>query len=424
MSLKARPMTIINLAKIKVHFDYLYTNALEIAKRRALLYVENLSLASLDNEHLIGLLEREVQKLHLEITGFNGKEYAWFVFCKVFLYKIYAARMLLYEIDDEEKLRNAFILIERFLLLDEHYQRTIDQSTDSSGVNGKKKLDYVAINLSEHHYHSPEMDKLQRSYQIVELIACMIPGQSLIERLYETITWIEKEVEKQDIPSNALIEHIKHSYCDLYRQGLINLKEQIESTSKDSMALIIISHIGYIKYLADLAELDGYVLHEHFRHLKKFLKDQLHNIQDSLGFKQPDIIESSSNTEIREEKLITFGPRPGPRPLRPIVVAMNLHYNLLGGSTTEDEFMEVVTCTDLSKNTKIVQLGIKYNLLYCFIKKLKPWFRFLRACDLERSGIFISPHEGPLVAKSLYNSGVVLMEDEDKIEAIVNAKYQ
>jgi len=428
-------MTIVNLALLNQHFDYLYYSALRVAKCKALLSLENLKSTIFDPDQWVFILQKEIQQVKLLINDFEGKEYVQFASDKEFLQKIYTARMLFFESNDEIKMREAFILNDHLVLLEAelHYNMALVEGNlgyhELNGCDRNMTPFYDSLfddpfNEETLRRASSEIDDLLRSYQINELIACMVPEPGLINLLFETNKRIASQVKNLRIPSNVIVEDIKSSYREIFKRAFSGLKQLIESLAKDSMAVFMIYQISDIKYLEEMAEIDGYVLHDYFKRLKHFFKDQLHNYQRAQNFHLPEVTGLSNKKETPDNKPFSFGYQPGPRPLRPIVVAMHLEFDFLGESITVDDFMEVLMCKDLSKNTKIIQLAAKYNLIEGFRKRLKPWCSNLKPSSIERSGIFTSLNEGPLKAARLYKSTPLLPEVSDRMDAIFKAKYR
>lgn len=280
------------------------------------------------------------------------------------------------------------------------------------------------LSLLKHNPLAPADHQLYEFQQLTEILAFMAPDPTLMQQYMEAMIRIRNECHTSIIPVYFIKKDITKAAAEIFRKAVINLKAMLEKMSEDNLGYFCNMQHRELKYLELLNVNNQCATNPYLKHLKKIFKDESNNIKEMKPFKALEIINLINEKEIKAEKPISFGYHHGPRPPRPIVVAMNLEFGLFGGDTTVDDFMEVITCKDLSKNTKIINWAAKYNIIDGFIKRLKPWCPNLKPAVMEHSGIFIRLGEGPLKAMSLYKATPLPKEIEDRMDAIFKAKYR
>jgi len=110
--------------QIKQRFDSIYQSACEDAQLQACAYYERLQLHTLGIDEQLSIILKELERLNQEIGDFEYQEYFHFAFHKDNCFKIYSSRRLFYDLEEEEQLRQGFILSERNVYLTRLYVKT------------------------------------------------------------------------------------------------------------------------------------------------------------------------------------------------------------------------------------------------------------------------------------------------------------
>lgn len=279
------------------------------------------------------------------------------------------------------------------------------------------------LSLLKHDPLAPTDHQLSEFQQLTEILGFMAPDPILMRQYMEAMTRIRNECHTSIIPVYFIKKDIIKAASKIFRKAVINLKALLEQMSEDNLGYFCNMQHRELKYLELLNVNNQCAGNPYLKHLKKIFKDESNSIKEMKPFKALEIIRLLNEKNTKAEKPISFDYHLGPRALRSIVVAMDLEFDIFGGDTTVDDFMEIITCKDLSKNTKIINWAAKYNIIDGFIKRLKPWCPNLKPSVMEHSGIFIRLGDGPLKAASLYKATPLLLEVEDKMDAIFKAKY-
>lgn len=280
------------------------------------------------------------------------------------------------------------------------------------------------ISLLKHNPLAPDDHQLSEFQQLTEILAFMAPEPALMQQYIEAMRRIRNECCTAIIPVYFIKKDINKATAEIFRKAVMNLKAMLEQMSEDNLGYFCNMQHRELKYLELLNVNNQCAANPYLKHLKKIFKDESNNIKEMKPFKALEIINLINEKDIKAEKPLSFGGRLGPRSFRPILVAMNREFDLFGGNTTVDDFLEVIFCRDLRKNKKLIQLGLKNNLFYNFMVKCEPWIKHFTPARIEKSGIFISLNDGVFNAHLLYNSKIISKEDNDRMDAIFNAKYK
>lgn len=278
--------------------------------------------------------------------------------------------------------------------------------------------------LLKHNPLTPSVAQLSEIGMITEMLCHMAPSTGLINLFWDIRESIKKQVYDERIPLFFICENANGAFTDIFEKAVMSFKTVVEDLPIDDKGHIIselIRDIDYMETLHGIKCLKKNFLVKQFKHI---LKNELKNAHELQSFLVVEVKDNGNKKEKDKDKPINFGYRKGPKELLPIVKAMDLKMNLFAGDTTAEDFMEVLTCKDLSKCKKKIHLGLKTNLFYYFREKCKPWAKYFTPACIEKSGIFISLSEGVINAHLLYNSKSILKEDSDRIDAIFNATYR
>lgn len=278
--------------------------------------------------------------------------------------------------------------------------------------------------LLKHDPLTPSADQLTEIALMIEILCHMAPETELINLFLDAIQLIKKQVLNEKIPLYFICENSNGLFNEIIEKAFVNFKKVVGNLNVEDKGRFISDLLRDINYMETINGLKCRKKNQFFRQFKHILKNELKSAYDLQNFNKAASLVKNSEKATSETKPISFGYRTGPRALRPIVVAMNLEFDLFGESTTADDFMEVLMCKDLSKNKKMIQLAAKYNILEGLRKRLLPWCPNLKPALMEQSGIFMSLKEGPLKAMSLYKATSLLLEVEDRMDAIFKAKYR
>lgn len=259
--------------------------------------------------------------------------------------------------------------------------------------------------------------------QMVELFCYLAPDTKLLKQLLEMLAKISECCHNEQIPLCFINEELHDSYKVLIKKAEKIYNKTLGFMDTDSRGYFLSGQLRSLKHMGRFYNMEESSLHWFFKYIKQIQKDELKIAKKMHSFHPAEYNDNNNKKEKTLNKPFNFGYRKGPKELKPILTAMDLKMGMLANGSTVDDLMDVLTCLDLSKNTKTIYIGFTIIKFAYFRKKVEQWFSSFTAANIERSGIFISSTEGPIKAHVLYNSTAILWEDSHLIDSIFDAKY-
>lgn len=113
--------------EIRRYFDDLYKSANVDAKSQANIFVEGLNLNDLTRDQQVLKLHNEILHLKQKIDDFERKEYVNFAAFEIVIYKIFSARLLFFNVNEQALIKEGLYLSEKRNQLVRHYQEAKTQ---------------------------------------------------------------------------------------------------------------------------------------------------------------------------------------------------------------------------------------------------------------------------------------------------------
>jgi len=161
--------------EIRRYFDDLYESASEDAKSQAHIFVEDLNLNNLTSDQKVFKLHNEILLLKQKIDDFERKEYVNFAAFEIVIYKIFSARLLFFNINEQALIKEGFFLSEKRNQLVRLYQEARTQLstfTFQDFLKNQKHVVFYELHQKPSGINEEEYWKM-RNWQAQKKIDCI-----------------------------------------------------------------------------------------------------------------------------------------------------------------------------------------------------------------------------------------------------------